>query len=183
MGLMIMPGSSLPGYLNDYSFAMDNGAYSCYVNGLPFDEYAFLKILSDSRKFGIPDFVVIPDIVGQGKKSLEISKTWLNRLYGYNLALAVQDGMMPSDIDFVEELSYIFVGGSVKWKWETIEMWVEFAHRNGLKIHVGKVGRLDYLKRAKELGVDSVDSSSFARNDSWHILEEFKKPQQELLFA
>jgi len=38
---------------------------------------------------------------------------------------------------------------------------------------VGQVGTADRLKIAYDLGVDSVDSTSFQRNKSWHHIENF----------
>ena len=55
---------------------------------------------------------------------------------------------------------------------------IDFAHDNGMKCHIGQVGKLEYLELANELGADSVDSTSWVRNKSWHIIEQFRNRRQ-----
>ena len=74
--------------------------------------------------------------------------------------------------------SWYFVGGTPEWKWANLERYVEMAKEMGKKIHVGQVGTLERLRYCAELGVDSVDSASFVRNKSWHIIEEFYGKRQ-----
>ena len=168
------------------NYALDNGAFSCYQKGYPFNRDLFLWALDKAfRKSIILDFIVCPDIVCGGKKSLEFSMKWAtNELLGTpNLALVVQDGMQFNDILYHHKdyFSYIFVGGSKEWKWETAEGWKNKADKLGMKLHIGRCGTIEALKKAKEIGSDSVDSTSFTRNNSWHILEEFLNNKQNVL--
>ena len=156
--------------------ALDNGAFSCYRKGYPFMEDVFLKTLSDAYKKNIAlDFIVCPDIIAEGMQSLNFSKQWANNQLktAPSLALAVQDGVTPETIGDISRFSYIFVGGSKEWKWETAKTWVEFAHANEKKCHIGQCGRVEYLLRAYELNADSVDSTSWVVNKSFHIVEQF----------
>ena len=158
--------------------ALDNGAFGNFSNGYPFDEHAFLSALSYCiyRKLDL-DFVVCPDVVAGGNKSLDFSLRWADRLVGYNkLALEVQDGMtdVPNDPRF----SHIFIGGTPEWKWKTAKFWVDKAHDMGKKCHIGQCGTLNRLNYAKEIGADSVDSTNFVRNDSFEIVEEHQDPRQ-----
>lgn len=157
--------------------ALDNGAYISWRRGYPFMESIFMKTMEKCYKLGVNlEFMVIPDIVGGGMKSLDFSCSWLDRLSGAKLALAVQDGMTDRFLDLYFEISRvttIFVGGTNDWKWETLPMWKKYADKHGKNLHVGRCGTLDNLTRARELGVDSVDSSSFIRNESWHIIDDY----------
>ena len=116
-----------------------------------------------------------------GEKSLEMSMEWATgRLVGTpRLALVVQDGIterMITSYRAMVHFTHVFIGGSVEWKWRNADKWVKFAHENKKMCHIGQVGRLQYLRHAEKLNVESVDSTSFAVNDSWHIIEEFKNP-------
>lgn len=168
--------------------ALDNGAFPAFSKGYPFMQDIFLSTLAKCYKLNIKlDFIVCPDIVQGGLKSLEFSLSWAkNQLLGTpNLALVVQDGMEPKDINryTLEYFNYIFVGGSVEWKWGTVGDWSVFAKDNNKKIHIGQCGQLKHLKRARELNVDSVDSASFVINDSFGIVDEFNLDGRYSLFS
>lgn len=168
-------------YWKDVPCALDNGAYSDYAKGndLPFDEHRFLQTLSECSRHRLRlDFIVLPDRVGMGKDSLNFSMRWLERLTWGRFALALQDGITEGDVPLRDEITTLFVGGTKKWKWDTAKAWIDFAHRHGKSCHIARCGGLNELRKAKEIGADSVDSSSFARNGSWHILDEFEKPKQ-----
>ena len=181
VGVMLNVGEGLgmhvEGLVGKVPMALDNGAFS--ERG--FDEYLFVKRLSECRQKRIPlDFIVCPDIVAGGTKSLAFSRYWQTRLSVYdNLYLAVQDGM-PYTID-LEGYAGIFVGGSVRWKWQTAPTWVYVADHAGVRCHIGQVGTADRLKYADDIGADSVDSTSFERNSSWHHIEEYLNPTQDRL--
>ena len=79
-------------------YAIDNGAWSAFNQGKPFDAHKFRKILAWSATQEIsPDWVVLPDIVAGGLESLEFSMCWLDEVSEYTTRplLAVQDGMTP----------------------------------------------------------------------------------------
>lgn len=167
-----------------YSCALDNGAFSDYVKNknFPFDEHRFLQTLSKCIQLNINlDFIVCPDIVEGGIRSLYFSMKWAERLQSHNLALALQDGISPTDLINEGALSYfkvLFIGGSTLWKRAAIDEFTDFAHENNKLIHVGRIGKKSSLEFCRERKVDSVDSTSFARNSSWHILKEFHNPTQ-----
>lgn len=159
--------------------ALDNGAFRCHQRGYPFMEEQFLKTLTTCWKVGIDlDFIVVPDIMLAGKESLKFSMEYATTKLNTakNLALVVQDGVWPEDIDEYQLnplFSHIFVGGSVEWKWKYAKMWVDDAHSRGLLCHIGRCGTLKRLLEAHRLNADSVDSTSFVRNESWHIIEAY----------
>jgi hypothetical protein len=80
--------------------------------------------------------------------------------------------------------TWLFLGGGPNVKWHGGKAWVDLAREHQLMVHIGQAGRVEYLRAAHALGVDSVDSSSFARNDSWSIVDEFRnRPKQDELFV
>lgn len=176
IGTMLSASSFIVGRPHHYELpiAVDNGAFSAYQNGYGFDEYAFLRLLSEINRKNIQyDFIVVPDIVAS-EASLDFSLKWLERLAGWKrLYLAVQDGMDERHYSEIlsAKIAGIFVGGTEKWKWQTAERWVKLAHENGLKCHIGRCGTFEKLLYAYEAGADSVDSTNFARNGNYkHIL-------------
>ena len=148
---------------------------------------AFRAQLVSCHRAGISvDFIVCPDIVQGGDRSLEFSMTWATGelLTAPRLALVVQYGMTRESVCYQHPenwFTHLFVGGSVEWKWRTARSWVNLAHSLGLKCHIGQVGTLARLRTAESLGADSVDSTSFSRNDSWHIIEEYQDDESYLL--
>jgi len=143
-------------------FAVDNGAWHCYRNNLPFDHDGFSRLV---EKYGpMADFVIIPDIVAGGEKSLEFSLAWLNRLRGLRLLLLpVQDGMDPKDVGAILEQHLamgIFLGGSTEYKLRNMYAWGMVAHAMRRYYHVGRVNSKRRVKLAKEAGADSFDGTS-----------------------
>jgi hypothetical protein len=162
-------------------FAFDNGAYQSYTRGYPFMERYFWEALEKCYAIGIDmDFIVCPDIVAKGLYSLEYSWKWTDKLITVqHLALALQDGMEPKDItnDILDRFSHLFLGGTVHWKWETLDQWCEFAKDKKKPLHVAKIGTSTKLTSCKSKGVSSVDSTNIARNGSWSVIEIYKRQQ------
>lgn len=162
--------------------ALDNGAFPAYKKGYPFQEKVFWNTMEECYKLGIKlDFIVCPDIVGGGRKSLEFSIDYArNKLLGTpNLALVVQNDdnginhMTPemlSQYNIKNYFTYIFIGGEVMWKWNTAKDWINYAHKNNMKCHIGQVGVEDKIRYSRHIQADSIDSTSFARNESWNII-------------
>lgn len=186
LGLGIMLSSEVNKKYAEFPCALDNGAFEAWRRGYPWSEKRFLDMIERAWASGIElDFIVAPDIVMGGRKSLDRSISWIDRLRPARLALAVQDGIQPPDIDVSihREFAYIFVGGSLAYKWATSKKWVEFAHAHNLKCHIGRCGTLDKMQYAFEIGADSIDSTSIVRNESWHIVEQLQSPIQTNAFA
>lgn len=181
MGIMISPSPTFPPQ-KDYSrtrCALDNGAFQCWRRGFPFMEKYFWETMEKCYEVGLKlDFIVIPDIVAGGKKSLDFSTKFKDEKLSTtaNLALAVQDGIEPKDIDqyCLLNVSHIFVGGTERWKWKTAKDWAVFAKSEHRKLHIGRCGTKDKMSHASLVGADSVDSVSFARNESWEIVDNFR---------
>lgn len=171
----------------DIDWALDNGAFSCFNRGEDFCEYKFLMALDKININNEPDFIVIPDIVAGGYDSFDFSLSWIKRIRYHGdgngisipLYFAVQDGMLKEDVDgilkrqrFGIRVDGLFVGGSIPWKERTGEQWVDLAHKHKKKCHIGRVGTERRLLWAKRIGADSIDSTSFTRNDFRTTLEK-----------
>jgi hypothetical protein len=149
----------------------DNGAFSDWKTGANFNFEKFTKRLLEiegKARFNIipdPDFVVVPDRVAEGKKSLQCSKAWmpyLNQNFPYfKYYLAIQDGMNIDDVEkqiILRKFDGLFLGGTKKWKYKEGHKWVALAHEYGLPIHCGGIGTRKNTLWAKMTGFDSVDS-------------------------
>lgn len=143
-------------------YALDNGAWSSFQAGEPFDEGAFLDVVS---KLGPgADFVVIPDIVQGGLESLAFSLDWIDDLRALpksvRLLVAVQDDMTAGDLrPLLDERVGIFVGGSTKWKELSLPTWAELSAERRCYLHVGRVNTMRRIHHCSAHGVDSFDGS------------------------
>lgn len=165
-------------------FAIDNGCYSAWSRGIPWDPAPFIKNLSKCRELGLkPDFAVIPDIVAGGQASVERSADWmrvLRREYpDIPLYFAVQDGMDPDRFYPREILTAdgIFVGGSTEYKLATMNAWTKVAHRLGIGIHVGRIGTPGRMVLAHLAGIDSIDSTTWVQRNGAleHHIKEYRE--------
>ncbi len=108
-----------------------------------------------------PDFLAVPDLPAGGLESLRCSLSWVERLkpLGCPLYLVVQDGMGAEVEEQVLVFDGLLVGGTPAWKLRTGAAWVEMAHRNGLRCHIGRVGTAAKVRWARSIDADSIDSS------------------------
>ena len=147
-----------------FQYALDNGAWSAFCQKTNWDDVLFEKAL---RKVGAnADFVVVPDIVAGGLKSLDLSVQWLPKVLDETrLALiAVQDGMQEVDVQpLLNERVGVFVGGSTDWKLDTIPLWSRLAKRCGAYIHVGRVNSAKRIAVCQMHSIDSIDGTSASR--------------------
>ncbi|MGY4831841.1 hypothetical protein ACVNIS_24925 (plasmid) [Sphaerotilaceae bacterium SBD11-9] len=160
-------------------YALDNGAWTAYQNGEPFDEAAFSRAVDKMGERA--DFVVVPDIVAGGLASLDYSLGWLQRLRGLGapMALAVQDGMTPADVAPYlgagrEKAQLIFVGGTTEWKLATLTQWVTLAKASRVWVHVGRVNTMQRVRLCVTAGAASFDGSGPSR----YVTETRKLDQQ-----
>ncbi len=150
-----------------FKYCLDNGAWSAFTSGQPFDDYAFQKafeLLGESA-----DFVVVPDIVCGGRESLDFSLKWLERLKGSpaKLLLATQNGITPDDVrEYLSPAVGLFVGGDTEWKLKTVHSWGILARRRNCHLHVGRVNsakRIDLCARAGAHSVDGTSASMYSK--------------------
>lgn len=147
-----------------FPYALDNGAWTAFQSGAPFDVARFTGLL---ERFGEgADFVVVPDVVRGGHESLRLSLRWLDRLWWVKCPrlVAVQDGVTPADLDWLLGSDVgIFVGGTDDWKEKTMGIWAAAARARGAICHVGRVNTQRRLRKCLAAEVDSFDGSSVSR--------------------
>ena len=146
-------------------YALDNGAWSDFRANRDFDDDGFRTLVD--RLGGSADFIIAPDIVAGGIRSLRLSLVWLaSLLVRTRLVLVpVQDGMGPADLVDVVLPGHvgIFLGGSTEWKLATMRQWGEFCVERNCYFHIGRVNTARRYRLAHISGADSVDGSSASR--------------------
>lgn len=147
-----------------FAYALDNGAWTSFQQGRPFDERAFGVHLT--RSGAGADWCVIPDVVAGGTASLAFSLLWMRRVLdacGRGL-LAVQNGMVVDDVaHLIGPRVGVFVGGSTAWKLSTMEQWATLARVKGAWCHVGRVNTVRRIRLCSGLGVTSFDGTSCSK--------------------
>jgi len=144
-------------------WAYDNGAYSDFIHSREFDAEAFREDLTRFMEEGLkPNWVVLPDIVQGGPRSLEHSLRWLEELpRQFPYLIAVQDGMTREMVEpHMKPIRGLFVGGSSEFK-ATLPEWCQLAHDHGKICHLGRSSSINRILWAKVCEADSCDSSFF----------------------
>jgi hypothetical protein len=104
-------------------WAIDNGAFS------GFDEKAFFSRLRRQEDGENQNclFVTAPDVVGSAMRTAEMFDIYKDRLAGWPIALALQDGQENVRIPWAD-IDAVFVGGSTNWKVGRINDPARFAY-------------------------------------------------------
>lgn len=154
----------------DEPYIVDNGAFAAFKNGDEWDPEEFEEMLgwvTDHQRD--PDFVVVPDVVGDADATYKRGAEWAGRI-PFTTYQPVQDGMdYATAIDFAldTESAGLFIGGSREWKRRTARDWIAKAHTAGLRAHLARPWD---LKAAEQLGADSVDTTTVVAWGEWHKL-------------
>lgn len=168
-----------------FPYAVDNGAWTAYAQGRPFDESLFVRAL---RLLGrSADWVVVPDVVAGGRASLDLSLRWLRPVLDEapRALLAVQDGMGEADVTpFLGERVGLFVGGSTEWKLRTLDAWAALGRRARCWVHVGRVNTARRIHLCGTAGATSFDGTSASRfSKTLPALEHARQQTALELFA
>jgi hypothetical protein len=171
-------------------FALDNGSFA---GGESWDQSRWLALLDWAKLSGFrPLWALVPDVVGDRSGTLRRWNSYAPRLseYGWPLGFAVQDGMTPNDVP--SQATVVFVGGSTRWKWRSLQTWCKEFRR----VHVGRVNSYRRLWECHDAGAESCDGTGWFRGDHgsgrpWHgLLAYFEeatgrrpRPQQMTLIA
>jgi hypothetical protein len=139
-------------------WAIDNGAFA------NFDAAAFMSLLD--REVAHRErclFVTVPDIVASARRTLEVFVHWRDRLAGWPLAFACQDGQEHLPIPWAD-IAAVFIGGSTAWKAsDHVAHIIKAAKVIGKWVHVGRVNRPERWDHFEKLGADSIDGTGIAR--------------------
>lgn len=160
IGWMMSPATGYKQPRESIPYAIDNGKYAAYVNGVEWSELAFISMLDKCHTCEFqPLWIVVPDEVGNSDKTLELWKHYEKCLRRYKrpLAFVAQDGMTPRDVPRSADL--VFIGGSTNWKWRNVAHFAATFDR----VHVGRVNWHDKLEYCLRLGIESVDGSGWFR--------------------
>lgn len=154
------------GVLRDegFKYGLDNGAWTAYQQGHKLDESAFMRAVDKVGQKA--DWVVVPDIVAGGQRSLDYSLAWLDRLRGLptQLLIAVQDGMSMDDVrSYLSPTVGIFIGGTSEWKEASAMAWGALARRRNCYLHVGRVNSQRRIAICTAAGANSFDGTSATR--------------------
>ena len=150
-------------------YAIDNGAFSEFRE----DKHKRL-IKRQKNKRSSCLFVTCPDIVGSGRRTLELFK-YRNRWIPleWPIAFVAQDGSEDLPIPW-EKIKAIFIGGKDPWKDSQASAdIVKTAKILGVHVHVGRVNTPKRFIHFHELGADTCDGSGIAKYD--HMLEKIEK--------
>ena len=146
-------------------FAIDNGAFSV------FHKQRFANLISRNIEHK-PQclFVVVPDIVGNARRTLEIWRHRHSIIGSWPMAFVAQDGMEDLEVPW-GELRTLFVGGGDPWKDSRASLdIVKTAKTLGKHVHVGRVNTVRRYRLFAEAGADTCDGSGVAMYD--HMLED-----------
>lgn len=165
-GVLVSPSSYKKNRMPqcDYEYCVDNGAWTAYQQGISWQQDEFTELVDAIGKNA--RFVVVPDVVGDGKESIKRSRAWIDycRERCSMSLVPVQDGMSEHDVsDMLSSDVGVFVGGTTEWKLNTIPMWSRIAKQHGAYIHVGRVNSVRRINMCSSCGVDSVDGTSAIR--------------------
>lgn len=164
-----MLAQNWPELYENEAWGFDNGVYGFFLKNLELPHYStdegktigiFLKRLNRAMTTPWPPYLaILPDIVGGGDRSLEVSLSWIGHLPDWPWYLAVQDGMDPRKvIDIMDQVDGIFLGGTDTYK-QYAGWWCQIAHHHKKKFHYGRAGTLNKLAHAIMIGADSLDSA------------------------
>lgn len=140
------------------SWAVDCGSYS------RFDDLAFGRRLLKERVHydESPElclFVVVPDVVGSARRTLECFEVFKPDLAGWPLAFVAQDGVEDLLIPW-HGFDVLFVGGTTGFKTSSHAVDVVKAARIcGKRVHVGRVNTPERMEGWLGVGIDSFDGT------------------------
>ena len=159
-------------------YALDNGAFSCWTDGRPFDEDAFRDHVRFYVRQSIrPLWLAVPDVVADRGATLENWKRWAPLLAwtGLPLAFVAQDGMTFDDVP--PDADVVFIGGTTDWKRAAIAPWCKRFPR----VHVGRINTERWLDYCAEAGAESCDGTGWFRGDKDQLagLESFLRRQAQ----
>jgi hypothetical protein len=158
-------------------WAIDNGAFA------NFEPKAYMSRVNRHKEHKDKClFLTVPDVVSSARRTLEVFERWKERLEGWPLALACQDGQEHLPIPW-DDIQAIFIGGSTNWKLsDHATHCIKAAKALDKWVHVGRVNDPARFEHFEQLGADSIDGTGIAKYS--HMREAIaKRDNQERLWA
>lgn len=144
-------------------YAIDNGRYADVLAGREFDADRFFGFVDRMIATGQePLWVAVPDVPFDATETMKWYEEFAPEVARREVVLAVvvQDGMTPDDVERLVPLpGVVFVGGSTEWKWDTVATWAKAWPR----VHVGRVNSAARLRQLAALEIESCDGSGWFR--------------------
>jgi hypothetical protein len=141
-------------------FAVDNGGFTRA------DPEGFLRQVDAVRsEMSRCLFVVVPDVVADARRTLEVFDVWsrMEKMKGLPLAFVLQDGIENLSIPW-DRIYAAFVGGTTEWKMGShAASCIKAAKWLGKWVHVGRVSTAQRWEHFARLGADSADGSMLGR--------------------
>ena len=148
-------------------YAIDNGAFSS------FNKSAFERLLN--RQTETKDrclFVAIPDVVGNGRRTLELWQYRHRLAPHWPHALVAQNGIEDLDIPWTE-MKCLFIGGRDPWKSsQAVTDLIKTAKTLDVHVHIGRVNTPQRYDHFAEHEADTCDGSGICKYD--HMLEDIR---------
>lgn len=147
----------------DGAFACDNGAFS------GFDRDRWFRFLANREPHKARcRWVAMPDVVGNGRRTLELFTVLSAEVAGWPWALVAQDGVEDLNIPW-RLFECLFIGGTTDWKMSDASAdLIRTAKILGLQVHVGRVNTVQRYLHFARLGADTCDGTGIAKFD--HML-------------
>lgn len=144
-------------------WGFDNGAWSAFVQRTEFPAEKFKRRIAKAVSIQpySPCVAVLPDVVGDARRTLESSSRWASEgLPRWPWFFALQDGVTQADADAMLPFAAgYFLGGSDRFKCESAK-WCDYAHSHGKLFHFGRCNREAWVYDAIRIGADSIDSAT-----------------------
>lgn len=158
-GLIVSPVTERMAADWDGPVVLDNGAWTAYQSGKPFDFVAFESFAR--RWAGKAQWIVAPDVVGDWPATVELFLAWapVLRAMGHAVCIAAQDGATAAQVAQLG-VDAVALGGSTDWKRNQIRnpQWKAIRLR-----HVLRVNTRERLRSAMEADWQSCDGSGATR--------------------
>lgn len=124
-------------------------------------------------------WIVVPDVVGDAEASWERSMKAMPELFQYGrekLLLPIQNGQDPWEVAFMAHPGGVFIGGKTtkktkQWKFDQVRAFNALPWN--VYTHIGRISSEDHIAKAKRLGVDSFDTTTFLRSYGWNAKQDF----------
>jgi hypothetical protein len=143
-------------------WAIDNGAYSRFNP----DAYTTL-IERETPRRSTCTFLAAPDVVGSGRRTLELFRHWYPKLERWPIALVMQNGVEELDIPW-QLIAAAFIGGDDRWKTSRAARDIcSTARAMGKWIHVGRVNGNARFEVVEEMHAQSIDGKGIALYSRW----------------
>jgi hypothetical protein len=175
--------------LDGVEWAADNGCFS--AKGYPGEEKWLAWLEKHSPHAERCLFAVAPDLFNpdlgeeMGTASLARSRPWLPviRSLGYPAALVAQNGLLPEDVPW-DEIDWLFIGGTTKWKLgKAASTLAAAAKANGKGVHMGRVNSARRWAIAELFDCDTCDGTFIARAPDTNLARQQRWPVPNLFGA